>query len=231
MKGFFASAQFVLYYTVITLLVLVVFRFIPPATTAFVMQKSGLSFPYLSFKENIKKDWIAMEKIAPTIPLAIIAAEDQKYFDHWGFDFQEIQNAVDEYQKKNRLRGASTISQQLAKNMFLSPNKNFIRKGFEAYFTFIIELAWDKKRIMEVYLNSIELGKDVYGVKSGSETFLNKSCSSLSRYSAAKLASLIPNPVSLIKNPNSSYMLKRAEWIEKQMSQIGGEEFIKANLY
>ena len=153
-----------------------------------------------------------------------MASEDQNFPNHWGFDFDQIYNAVTE--KRKRARGASTISQQVAKNVFLWHGRSFIRKGLEAYFTVLIEVIWDKERILEVYLNVAEMGKMTFGVEAASLRYYNKSAKKLTRYEAARIAAVLPNPVRFsIKNP-SGYVQKRTGQIVRQMRYLGGQKYI-----
>jgi len=145
---------------------------------------------------KLRKDWSCIEKISPTMPLAVIAAEDQNFEEHFGFDMEAIKKAgkYNDRHKGKRLKGASTISQQTAKNVFLWPSRSWIRKGFEVYFTFLIEIFWSKKRIMEVYLNVIETGDGIYGVECASQNYFRIPASRLSIIQAARLAAILPNP-------------------------------------
>jgi len=140
---------------------------------------------------------------------------------HHGFDFEAIKKAMDNNQKNRKIKGGSTISQQTAKNVFLWPQRNWLRKGLEAYFTFLIELMWSKERIMEVYLNSIEMGNGIYGVEAASQYWFKKSASKLSQYEAAAIAAILPSPRRYRANPASSYIQSRKEWIVRQMYFYG----------
>jgi monofunctional biosynthetic peptidoglycan transglycosylase len=168
-----------------------------------------------------KHEWIPIDKISKNMQLAVICSEDQNFLTHHGFDVEAIKKAMEHNQKKRKIKGASTISQQTAKNVFLWPQRSWIRKGLEAYFTFLIELVWSKERIMEVYLNSIEMGKGVYGVEAASKYWFNKSASKLSQQEAAAIAAILPNPKTYRANPASSYIQSRKNWIVRQMYFFG----------
>ena len=173
----------------------IIFRFIPVPFTPLMVQRCGEQL-FSGEKIKFSKDWTSLENISPVMPLAVIAAEDQKFEEHFGFDLEAIKKAGkynDKHQGK-RKKGASTISQQTAKNLFLWPSRSWIRKGFEVYFTFLIEILWSKKRIMEVYLNIIETGDGIYGVEEASQYYFKKSSSKLNIREAARIAAILPNP-------------------------------------
>lgn len=171
-------------------------------------------------------DWRDLEEIDSSVPLAFIAAEDQKFLEHKGFDVEAIEKAIKHNKESKRKRGASTISQQVAKNVFLFPTKNFLRKGVEAYFTALIELIWGKRRIMEVYCNVVELGEGTYGVESASIKVFKKSASSISRSQSALIATVLPNPIKFKLSSPSGYMYQRQAWIMRQMNNLGGEQIL-----
>lgn len=172
-------------------------------------------------EENIRHDWVPMEEIADNLKLAVIASEDQNFPNHNGFDYQAIQKAMEENKKGKRVRGASTISQQTAKNVFLWPQRSWFRKGMEVYFTFWIELLWSKERILEVYLNSIEMGKGIYGAEAAAQAWFGKSAERLTAYEAAAIAAILPNPREYRASPASSYIQRRQGWIVRQMRNLG----------
>ena len=173
-----------------------------------------------------KQQWVSWKHIAPSMPLAVIASEDQRFLEHHGFDTIQIQKAIEASQRGDRLRGASTISQQTAKNVFLWNGRSYLRKGLEAWFTLLIELCWSKQRILEVYLNSIEFGTGVFGVEAASQLYFKKNAGDLNRYDAALLAAVLPNPHRMFANNPSAYVRERQYWIVNQMRQIGGESII-----
>jgi len=170
---------------------------------------------------KLHHDWVPLEKMSVYMPVAVIASEDQNFMKHHGFDFDAIQKAAKENESgKKRLRGGSTISQQTAKNVFLWPGRSWIRKGFEAYFTFLIELMWSKQRIMEVYLNSIEMGDGIYGVDAVAEYHFDKEANDLFRSECALIAATLPNPRKFNSEHPSRYMRKRQRQIEHEMRFI-----------
>jgi monofunctional biosynthetic peptidoglycan transglycosylase len=172
-----------------------------------------------------KHDWVSIDQISKNIQRAVVCSEDQNFLNHRGFDFKAIEKAIDYNKKGKRIRGASTISQQTAKNVFLWPQRSWLRKGLETYFTFLIEVFWSKERIMEVYLNSIEMGNGVYGIEAASQHWFNKSASKLTTYEAAAIAAILPNPLKHKPNPASEYIQGRKEWIVHQMSYFGTLDF------
>lgn len=170
-------------------------------------------------------DWVSIHNISKNIQRAVVCSEDQNFLKHNGFDFDAIKKAIENNQKSRRLKGASTISQQVAKNVFLWPARSWLRKGIEAYFTFLIELFWSKQRILEVYLNSIEMGNGIYGIEAASQHWFNKSASKLTTYEAAAIAAILPNPLKHKANPASGYIQRRKEWIVRQMDYFGALDF------
>lgn len=170
---------------------------------------------------GLKRDYIPFKDISSNAALAIIASEDQLFPDHNGFDVKSIKKAIDTNGKKNkRLRGASTISQQVAKNVFLWQGRSWIRKGLEVYFTFMIEAVWGKKRILEVYLNVAEMGPGVFGIEAAAQKHFRKSAKKLTRTESAKIAACLPNPRKYTVNPPSSYINKRYPWVMRQMNNL-----------
>ncbi len=179
---------------------------------------------------NTTKNWTRIEDISDNMALAVISSEDNKFLTHSGFDWDEVQKSIDANKRGKRLRGASTISQQTAKNVFLYPGRSWFRKGLEVYFTSGIELVWGKKRIMEVYLNVAEMGKGIYGAGAASEVFFNKPALKLTRYESALIASALPNPLKRRVNRPSQYMLGRAGHIVGLMNNIaypGWNDFLR----
>ena len=172
-------------------------------------------------KPRMEHEWVPIEDISENLPVAVWASEDQNFFTHFGFDFKAIQQARKEAEAGKRRRGGSTISQQTAKNVFLWPNSTWVRKGFEAYFTLLIELFWSKERIMEVYLNSIEMGDGIYGAQAVAKFHFNTDAKHLTREQCALIAASLPNPVRFNSARPSRYMLKRQKKILKQMRALG----------
>ncbi|GAB3916589.1 monofunctional biosynthetic peptidoglycan transglycosylase [Larkinella terrae] len=176
---------------------------------------------------KLYKNWTPYEDISREAALAVVASEDQAFPNHWGFDFDEIQDAIKENQRRKRPRGASTISQQVAKNVFLWNGRSYIRKGLEVYFTFLIELIWGKERILEVYLNVAETGPLTFGVEAASRRYYGHSARSLTRTEAARIAAVLPNPrLFSIKKP-SAYTQRRTRQIARQMRYLGGRNYLE----
>ncbi len=175
----------------------------------------------------IRYRWVEWGSISPDMRLAVIAAEDQNFPHHWGFDVESIMDALQKKGKKRRLRGASTITQQVARNLFLWPGRSYVRKGLEAYFTVFLELLWPKSRILEVYLNVVEFGDGTYGVSAAARTFFGKRPAELTKQEAALLAAVLPNPIRFDARRPSGYVQERVHWIEEQMVQLGGPEYLR----
>ena len=193
----------------------------PPITltqTASLLQGNGLH-----------RDYISLDEMSPNLKLAVMASEDQLFPDHNGFDIKAIKKAMN-YNKKHatKVRGASTISQQVAKNVFLWQGKSLFRKGLEVYFTFMIEKAWSKKRILEMYLNVAEMGKGIFGIQAASKAYFNKDAKNLTRAEAAMIAASLPNPKLYTIKPLSSYVANRYSEIMRQMNNLDGDEDIGA---
>ena len=221
----FVTFRFVLVFVGVSIVWVVILKFVPVWVTPYMMSRKIDAFRADEDTE-IFSDWEPYENISKEAALAVVASEDQNFPNHWGFDFDEIYDAITE--KRKRVRGASTISQQVAKNVFLWHGRSFIRKGFEAWFTILIEVIWDKQRILEVYLNVAEMGRMTFGVEAASLRYYNKSAKSLSRTEAARIAAVLPNPVRFsIKNP-SGYVNKRTNQIARQMRALGGQKYIES---
>lgn len=169
----------------------------------------------------MKHDWVSLEEISPKLQLAVVCSEDQNYLKHFGVDWGAIQKAMKENEKGKRIRGGSTITQQTAKNVFLWQGRSYIRKGLELWFTLLIEVFWSKERIMEVYLNSIEMGNGIYGAEAASQYWFHKSAKKLTKDEAAAIAAILPNPIRYKANPASSYITQRKAWIKQQMNFWG----------
>ena len=171
-------------------------------------------------KPTWKHTWVSFDKISPNLPMAVIASEDNRFAEHNGFDFVEIEKAMKENETRKKKRGASTISQQTAKNVFLWPKSSWLRKGFEVYFTFLIELCWSKERIMEVYLNSIEMGKGIYGAQAVAKYKFNTTAAKLTKGQCALIAATLPNPIRFDSAHPSPYIMKRQRQIMKLMKLV-----------
>jgi monofunctional biosynthetic peptidoglycan transglycosylase len=209
-----------------TWLAVLVLRFVPPQSSAFMIERRIAATFGNEKNFSIKYRWTPWSTISPELPIALIASEDQKFPTHHGFDVRAIQDAMDEADEGQRLRGASTISQQTAKNLFLWGERSFLRKGLEAYFTALIEVTWPKRRILEVYMNVAEFGDGIYGADAASREFFHKPPSQLNAHEAALLASALPNPRKLHPDRPSAYVERHAEWVERQVRQLGGTDYL-----
>jgi len=169
---------------------------------------------------KLKRDYVSYEEMGSNVKKAVIAAEDQSFFTHNGFDYKAIQKAMEHNEKGKKIRGGSTISQQTAKNIFLWQGRSWVRKGFEAVYTFIIELVWGKDVILERYLNSIEMGRGVFGVEAASKYYFKKSSKNLTKSEAAWIATILPNPKKYDPKNPSAYLSKKHRWIMRQMNNI-----------
>jgi monofunctional biosynthetic peptidoglycan transglycosylase len=213
--------RIVLFFFIISIGWVLLYKFVPVPLTFFMLQRC-VDQKMEGETVQLKKDWVSSDEISNYVELAVVCAEDQNYLKHNGFDFGAIQKAIKYNEKmedkgKSKRRGASTISQQTAKNVFLWHGRSWIRKGFEVYFTFLIEMLWSKERIMEVYLNVIELGNGVYGVEAASHEFLNKSAAKLTINDAALMAVVLPYPRKFSIAHPSGYTLRRRAWCAQQM--------------
>lgn len=211
-----AAAGFVL----LTLLLVLPLRWVPPLTTSFMLQNL---VDQGSLSARVRYDWEPRAKINRRAALAVMAAEDQKFLDHAGFDFESIQKAWQRNARSKKVRGASTISQQVAKNLWLWPGRSWLRKGLEAWFTMWLEICWPKPRILEIYLNVAQFGPHVFGVEAASRQFYNKPASALNELEAALLAAVLPNPQQFsVRNP-SRHLRARQEWIRVQARRLSDE--------
>jgi monofunctional biosynthetic peptidoglycan transglycosylase len=197
-------------------------RVFPPLTTAFAVQWR------MSHGAPAQRRWASWDEISPHLAVAVIAAEDQRFPVHRGFDLQAIEDALEERRTRGRVRGASTISQQVAKNLFLWPGRSWVRKGLEAWLTAWIELLWPKRRILEMYLNVAQLGRGVFGAEAAARAFFGKPARALTREEAALLAAVLPDPVRLAAERPSPYVLERRAWILRQMQALGGTAYLDA---
>ncbi|MFY9154420.1 MAG: monofunctional biosynthetic peptidoglycan transglycosylase [Prolixibacteraceae bacterium] len=209
----------------LSILSVLIFRFVPvPVTPLMVIRSVEQIFSGQELR--LKHDWVSIGEISKNLPLAVVCSEDQNFMNHSGFDIKAIERSVEAAKKgAKRVKGASTISQQTAKNVFLWPGRSWIRKGFEVYFTVLIEFVWSKERIMEVYLNSIEMGKGIYGAEAAANFYWKTSAKNLSRTQAAAIAAILPNPRKYSANPPGPYVQGRIGWIVGQMNQWGTLKF------
>ncbi len=203
----------------LSILLVASLNFINPPLWSWKLQRQ--ISPPKNYPAHIQQQWLAWPKIADTMKLAVIAAEDQLFIQHPGFDFNAIKQAVNSNAQGKRLRGASTITQQTAKNLFLWAGKSYIRKGIEVWFTALLELILSKQRILELYLNLVEFGPGIFGVEAASQHFYHKSAENLTIREAARLAAVLPNPYRFHVNRPTDTVRQKTAWIEKQMRQLG----------
>ncbi|AVF36914.1 monofunctional biosynthetic peptidoglycan transglycosylase [Rahnella sikkimica] len=204
---------------------IVLLAFLPVPFSAVMVERQVSAWLTGDFGYVAHSDWVPMSEISAPMALAVMAAEDQKFPEHWGFDVDAIQSVLDK--DGGKMRGASTLSQQTAKNLFLWDGRSWVRKGLEAGLTVGIETVWTKRRILTVYLNIVEFGDGVFGVEQASQHFFHKPASRLTASQAALLAAVLPNPHLFKVNTPSAYVLRRQQWILRQMSQLGGESFLQ----
>ncbi|WP_413577642.1 monofunctional biosynthetic peptidoglycan transglycosylase [Bdellovibrio sp. HCB290] len=197
--------------------IVLIYRFIPVYVTPLMLIRSAQSIFSDKFI-GINHDWVSLDEISPSIQKAVLKAEDYRFFEHSGFDFVAIEKALKYNKTHKRIKGASTISQQTAKNVFLWPNRDWVRKGLEAYFTVLIEFTWPKERIMEVYLNVIEMGPGVYGVEAASQKYFKKSAKNLSSSQSSLIAAVLPNPRRFRIDRPSNYVVRRQQKILYRVS-------------
>ncbi|MEJ5115297.1 monofunctional biosynthetic peptidoglycan transglycosylase [Erwinia billingiae] len=205
---------------------ILLFSFLPVPFSAVMVERQLGAWFSGNFSYVSHSDWTSMDDISPWMPLAVMASEDQKFPTHWGFDVQAIQSVLDN-EEGGRIRGASTLSQQTAKNVFLWDGRSWVRKGLEAGLTVGIETVWTKRRILTVYLNVAEFGDGVFGVEEASQRYFHKPASRLTMSEAALLAAVLPNPIRFKADAPSGYIRQRQQWILRQMRQLGGEGFLR----
>lgn len=214
-------------WVVLTWLSVFLLRFIPPVTSAVMIERQVSAWVHHEKDFHLHQRWVPWDKVTPQVPLAMVAAEDQTFPYNHGFDLRSIHKALDAADDGKRLRGASTLTQQTAKNLFLWNGRSFVRKGLEAWFTVLIDITWPKRRVLEVYMNIAELGNGIYGVGAASDAYFHVPPSRLSASQAARLAAVLPSPRRLHVDRPSSYVLSRQNWIEQQMRQLGGPGYIE----
>ncbi len=211
-----------LWFIAISIALVILFKWVPiPITPLMVIR--CIEHKSDGKEMKLKKTWKPLEEISPDLQLAVVCSEDQNYLKHHGFDFGAIKKAMKHNKKNKRKRGASTISQQTAKNVFLWPGRSWIRKGFEVYFTFLVETIWSKQRIMEVYLNVIEMGDGIYGAEAASKEYFNKSALKISKQQAATITVILPSPLKYNAKRPSSFLNGRISWTLQQMRYWGGK--------
>lgn len=202
------------------------FRFVNPPISSFMLQRVAHARIGGEPGFELRHEWRSLAAVAPAMRLAAIAAEDQKFPDHYGFDLDALREAAQEHLAGGGWRGGSTISQQTAKNLFLWPGRSWARKGLEAYFTVLIEAFWPKRRILEVYLNIAEFGDGIYGVEAAARAHFNKPATELTENEASRLAAVLPAPTRYTVHPPSAHVVERAAWIRRQMRALGGPAYL-----
>jgi monofunctional biosynthetic peptidoglycan transglycosylase len=217
---------FVLACVVISILSVLIFRWVNPPYSAFMAECQVSAWANHDRAYVYRRTWVDLTRISPNLPLAVVASEDQKFPEHRGFDVEAIEKAYEMNQHSHRVRGASTISQQVAKNLYLWSGRSYFRKALEAYFTVLIESCWPKRRILEIYLNIAEFGQGTYGAEAAAQRFFHKPASRLSRGDAAVLAAILPNPEHWSAAAPSRYVIERRDWILNQMQALGGPEML-----
>jgi len=211
---------------VVSIASVLLLRWFNPPISAFMAEATVGAWIDRDHDYQLRHQWVDLTRISPNLALAVVASEDQKFPDHWGFDVEAIEKAYQMNQHSHRVRGASTISQQVAKNLFLWSGRSYFRKGLEAYFTVLIEACWPKRRILEVYLNIAEFGTGTYGAEAAAQRFLHKPAARLTRSDAAVMAAVLPNPQKYLITAPSAYVQKRRAWILEQMQALGGPEML-----
>jgi monofunctional biosynthetic peptidoglycan transglycosylase len=216
----------VLFCVAASVIAVALLRWVNPPYSAFMAQMQLAAWAKHDRSYVFRHHWVDLNQISPNLPLAVVASEDQKFPEHWGFDVEAIEKAYEMNQHSHRVHGASTISQQVAKNLFLWSGRSYFRKGLEAYFTVLIEACWPKRRILEIYLNIAEFGLGVYGAEAAAQRFFHTSAARLTRSDSAVLAAVLPNPQRLIAAAPSAYVQQRRDWILGQMQALGGPEML-----
>ena len=204
-----------------------VLRFVDPPTSAFMLARQGEAWRQGDWGFRVAYDWRDLEDISRYLPMAVIAAEDQNFASHSGFDLKAIEKALDHNARGKRVRGGSTISQQVAKNLFLWQGRSWLRKGIEAWYTLLIELMWPKSRILEVYANIAEFGDGIYGAQAASRSYWRKDASRLSLAESARLAAVLPSPRRYSVSRPGPFVQRRSSWIQRQVRQIGGPAYLQ----
>ena len=219
--------RIVLSLVLISIVQVLLLRFVPPAMSSFMLWRQVDA--WVTGEKDYKwyYDWRPLSQMSPHVPVALVAAEDQLFAEHYGFDVTAIEKAYKNNKRGGRVRGGSTISQQVAKNLFLWSGGGYFRKALEAWYTLLIETLWPKHRIIEVYANIAEMGDGVYGAQAAARQFWRKDASKLSKSEAARLAAVLPNPKKYNARNPGPYVGRRAAWIERQMTRIGGRGYLQ----
>ncbi|GFM72767.1 monofunctional biosynthetic peptidoglycan transglycosylase [Pseudomonas cichorii] len=218
-------AKILLWFAVGSFVLVLVLRWVPPPGTALMIERKIESWVD-GEPIDLQRTWQPWNKISDNLKIAVIAGEDQKFAEHWGFDINAIQAAILHNERGGSIRGASTLSQQVSKNLFLWSGRSYPRKALEAWFTVLIELLWSKERILEVYLNSVEWDEGVFGAQAAAQHHFGINASALSMQQASYLAAVLPNPRQWSASHPSSYVSRRAGWIRQQMRQLGGDGYL-----
>ena len=229
MKGFFQKIKrviikIIIAFFTISIVSVILYKWVPVPFTSLMLIRNVAHWSK-GESANFSHNWVSIDEISPNLVKAVIVSEDQKFMEHFGFDLAALEKAYEGNKKGKRIKGGSTITQQTAKNVFLWPKRSYVRKGFEVYFTFLIEVIWSKERIIEVYLNSIEMGNGVFGAEAASQHWFRKPASKLNAYQAASIAAILPNPRKYKATNSSSYIEKRKSWIVRQMGFYGPLKF------
>jgi len=211
----------------LTIVPVVLLRWMPPLTSAFMLEARIGARHAGDRGYHTDYQWVSLERISPNAAIAVIASEDQTFPFNYGFDFRSIRGAVRAAERGRRLRGASTISQQVARNLFLWPGRSFVRKGLEAYFTVLLQALWPKERILEVYLNVAQFGRGIYGVEAAARRFYHQPAARLTAGQAALLAAVLPNPLHWHVERPSRFVAWKQQWILAQMRNLGGAAYLR----
>ncbi len=227
-KSFFKGLKIAaITFFVLSVLAVLSLRWIHPITSSYMIQWQIDDWLNSNANKTSCYEWVDYKKISPYIKLAAITSEDQNFPNHFGFALEQIKKAIQNYFRGEELRGASTITQQTAKNLFLYPAQNFFRKGLEAYFTLLMELLLSKERILEIYLNIAAFGDGIFGVKSATARYFNTTPAKLGKYQSALMVTALPNPDEYNLAAPSSYMYQRADWVLYYMDKLGGRSYLK----
>ena len=216
-----------LWFVLLTSLQVLALRWLPPLTSAFMVSRQVDAWLERDWSFRIHYAWRGHSQISRNLPIALVAAEDQKFPEHHGFDFQAIDKAIAHNRRGRKVRGASTISQQVAKNLFLWQGRSYVRKGLEAWYTVLIETCWSKQRILDVYANIAEFGDGVYGAEAAAQKFFGKPASRLTPSESARMAAVLPSPRRYSVAKPGAYVQRRANWIQRQVSHLGGPAYLE----
>jgi monofunctional biosynthetic peptidoglycan transglycosylase len=230
-RGLFARIVRALLATILALVLATVLgvlslRWLNPPTSAFMLEASWHAYELGEHHYRTRYQWVSLGQISPQAAIAVVASEDQQFPYNNGFDFNSIREALRAHEHGARLRGASTITQQVAKNLFLSSERSFVRKGIEAAFTVLIDTLWPKRRILEVYLNVAQFGPGIYGVQAAARQFFHKNAAQLTRNESALLAAVLPNPLRMHPDAPSRYVIEQHDWILRQIDNLGGPAYL-----